>query len=350
MGVVRTVPVADAALATALFGAVAVAGVALLVFHAARGLVPSVAGRVVLSAATVLLPLATVELLDNIVNVPWWLLFACFWVLLWRPVTVGGKIVAFVVCFLAAASDPIAAVFLPIAVARTLSLPKVSEQWATMGLVSGLVFQVYPIVWGTPFSTHSSSANLLPLLATQVWVQSLTGAQFARSVASDASYIGVTLGVVVVVAVFAVAVRQRDRGVQLLALAGVVTGTVLFLFETWYRAAIYGSRYAAVPVLLLLSALIAVLGSPRFTPRYRNVFVLLCCLVLVPGWILGFRADNARAAGPQWGEQIQLAARTCARSHERAAVIAITPAPWTTQLACWALRPGAVRADPRSSP
>jgi hypothetical protein len=350
MGVVRLVPIADAALATALFGAVAVAGVALIVFHAARGLVPSVAGRVVLSAATVLLPLATIELLDNVVNVPWWLLFACFWVLLWRPVTLGGKIVALVVCFLTAASDPVAAVFLPVAAARTVALPRVAEQWATTGLVSGLVFQVYPIVWGTSLPSHSSSANLLPLLATQVWVQSLTGVQFARAVGSDASYVGVTLGFVVVVAVLALAWRQRDRGVRLLALAGVLTGTVLFLVETWFRGpTLYGTRYAAVPVLLLLSVLIASLSSPGVATRYRTAFVLVCCLVLAPGWVLGFRFANARAAGPQWGEQIEVAAHTCARSHVYAAVVPITPPPWTMRLACWALRPAA-RADPRSSP
>jgi hypothetical protein len=229
-------------------------------------------------------------------------------------------------------------------------LPRAAEQWATIGLLCGLVFQVYAIVWGTPYSSHSSSANLLPLLATQVWVQSLTGVQFARSVASDASYIGVTLGVVVVAAVLALALRQRDRGVQLLAVVSVLTGTLLFLFETWYRGpTLYGTRYAAVPVLLLLSALIASLSSPALGARYRNVLVVACCLVLAPGWVLGFRFDNARAAGPQWGQQIEVAARTCARSHAYAAVIPITPPPWTIRLACWVVRPGA-RADPRSPP
>ena len=32
-----------------------------------------------------LLPVANVELLNNLVNVPWWLFFAAFWALLWRP-------------------------------------------------------------------------------------------------------------------------------------------------------------------------------------------------------------------------------------------------------------------------
>jgi hypothetical protein len=229
-----------------------------------------------------------------------------------------------------------------------VALPRVAEQWATIGLVSGLVFQVYPIVWGTPLSTHSSGADLLPLLATQVWVQSLGGVQLAHSVASDASYVGVTLGVVVVAGTVALAYRQRDRGVQLLALACVVIGTPMFLFEAWYRAAIYGSRYAAVPVLLLLSALLAAVSSSGFTSRYRNLFVAVCCLVLVPGWVLGFRSVNARSAGPQWGQQIEMAARRCARPHVLAAVVPITPPPWTIRLDCWALRPAA-RADPRSS-
>ncbi len=338
MGVVRYVPIADAASVIAVFGAAAVAGVALVVFHAARGLIPSVAGRVVLTGATVLLPLATIELLDNIVNVPWWLLFGCFWVLLWRPVSVGGKIVAFVGCFLAAASNPVAAVFLVVVAARALALPRLAEHWASVGLLAGLAFQVYPIVTGTPAPTHSSAANLFPLLTTQVWVESLTGVQFANAVATDASYVGETLGVVVVVCVIAIAFGQRDRGVRALAVTSLLVGTLMFVFEAWYRGPeLYGPRYAAVPVLLLLSALIAAVSSPSLTTRYRTAFVIVCFLALVPGWVLGFRFDNARSAGPLWGQQVQVATRSCARSEMKTVVVTITPG-WVMRVPCADLR------------
>ena len=80
-----------------------------------------------------LLPVATSELLDNMVNLPWWLFFAAFWAFLWRPQTAAGRVVAGAVCFLATASEPLVALFVPLAVVRALVLRPLREHAAAAG-------------------------------------------------------------------------------------------------------------------------------------------------------------------------------------------------------------------------
>ena len=76
---VHFVPVADVSTLFALVGAVSLGAICCLVFHMARGHIAAPGLRALLAAGMVLLPVANVELLDNLVNVPWWLFFAAFW-------------------------------------------------------------------------------------------------------------------------------------------------------------------------------------------------------------------------------------------------------------------------------
>ena len=94
-----------------------------------------------LAAAVILLPVANTELLDNLVNVPWWLFFAAFWALLWRPRSLSGQVVAALMCFLAAASQPLVGLFLPLAAVRAVSLREPQEQAGGVGLLLGLAYQ-----------------------------------------------------------------------------------------------------------------------------------------------------------------------------------------------------------------
>jgi hypothetical protein len=83
-------PLRDAAAAFAISGALVTTGCALFIFHASAGHVRSAVLRVVLALAVVLLPVAPLEIADSGVNSPWYLLFALFWAVLWRPGTRPG--------------------------------------------------------------------------------------------------------------------------------------------------------------------------------------------------------------------------------------------------------------------
>ncbi len=140
------VPPVDVATTLALTGAISLAGLACLVFHMSKGHIATPAIRALLPVAMVLLPVANTELLNNLVNVPWWLFFAAFWALLWRPRSAAGLAGAAAVCFLAAASEPLVALFLPVAVARAVSVRNIADQAPGAGLLLGLVYQAAVIV------------------------------------------------------------------------------------------------------------------------------------------------------------------------------------------------------------
>ena len=69
----------------AISGAAIVAGCALMVWCASAGHIHSPYLRATLAAMVVLLPIVGVETLDNVTNSIWFLFFAAFWILLWRP-------------------------------------------------------------------------------------------------------------------------------------------------------------------------------------------------------------------------------------------------------------------------
>ena len=83
-------PLRDVPTAVALAGAMGLALVSCVVFHTARGHIASPALRALLVGSMVMLPVAVVEMLDNLVNLPWWIFFAAFWALLWRPAARGA--------------------------------------------------------------------------------------------------------------------------------------------------------------------------------------------------------------------------------------------------------------------
>ena len=139
--VARATPVADVALVVALLGAGGwlPSGALCSIWPAATYLGPL---RALLVVAMVLLPVANYELLDNLVHLPWWLFFGAFWALLWRPRGRSGAAVAAVVCALAAASEPLVGLQVPLAVARYFCLRRPFEQAAGTGLLAGLAFQL----------------------------------------------------------------------------------------------------------------------------------------------------------------------------------------------------------------
>ena len=151
----RLVPPADVSTLLAIIGALSLGGLACLVFHMARGHIVSPGLRALLVAGMVLLPVANVELLNNVVNVPWWLFFAAFWALLWRPRSWPGRACAAGICFVAAASEALVGPFLPLAAVRVVALRQTREQAPGAGLLLGLVYQAAVILPSGPKALSS---------------------------------------------------------------------------------------------------------------------------------------------------------------------------------------------------
>ena len=100
--VVARFPFRDADAGSAVAGAVTASCCAVFVFHASAGHIRTPALRALLAVSVLLLPTALYEITDGDVNTIWYLLFATFWALLWRPRSRAGRALAGLVCLLTA--------------------------------------------------------------------------------------------------------------------------------------------------------------------------------------------------------------------------------------------------------
>src|SRR6266487_989502 len=139
---VTTLPLGDAAAGFAVAGALAAACCAVFTFRACAGHVRRPALRAVLAAGVVLLPTALIEVANSGIDVPWYLMFAVFWALLWRPRSGAGITVAALIGMAAMSSQILTALYAPLAAARVIALPRAREQAVTFGLLAGGALQV----------------------------------------------------------------------------------------------------------------------------------------------------------------------------------------------------------------
>ncbi len=266
--VARLFPPADAAATFALTGALSVAAVACFVFHAAKGHIAFLPLRALLAAAVILLPVANTELLDNLVNVPWWLFFGAFWALLWRPRSFSGQVVAALVCFLAAASEPLVALFLPLGAVRAVSLRDPQEQAGGAGLLMGLVYQA-AVVLPAGTKALSSSGSLHGI--GQSFALRAGGGLFGGVKGADWLFhhrgLGVALGVVALCVLVLAALGTGSARVRLFTLVAGCYSFGCYVTPVWLRGVAQAveqwpvqvaGRYQAVPLLMLTSVVLVV--------------------------------------------------------------------------------------------
>jgi hypothetical protein len=369
--VARLAQPAQAAEILAIAGAFSLAAIACLVFHMARSHIASPALRALLVAAMVLLPVASGELLDNIVNVPWWLFFASFWALLWSPQTTVGRATAGLVCFLAAASEPLVGLFLPLSVARALALRNARDQGPTAGLVLGLAYQAVVIMrsGGSIGPSTRSLQGVGQSFAIGVGLGVVSGEKATDWLLAHDRQIAVALGALVLCLLLAIGVLYvRSPRVRLFTLVAIGFSVACYIVPVWLRDVApvldvspvqVGGRYRAVPLLLLLSAFFVMAdhlakersisrgGAPIRRPAHRAsnlaassgrrrhaAAVVVCAAVLCPAWVVDFRDSNQRSASPSWSSQVVKATARCRRAPTTVVLLAIDPPGWSVSLAC----------------
>jgi hypothetical protein len=345
-------PVRDASTVIALTGDVLLGLMVLLVFHAARGHLPSLVPRCVLALSMILLPLATAELLSDVVDIGWWMLFAGFWVLLWRPQAAWERWLAAAFMFVAAMTEPITAVFLPLVLARAVALPRWRDNTASAGLVAGLLLQsVCILTAGATTNPPSSVHGVFTLFFLRVGTGSIGGVHLTNSlVLAGAQSTGVVFGIAIFAAAAVLVVWSGSRRLYLFAAFALAFAAVTFGFEIWDRGLApeiidatvdAGSRYAQTPQLLLLSVFIVVAAAATGTKGRRAppLALLLVVVALVPAWLVDFHALNGRAAGPAWPAEVALATQRCATTNATSETLPITPATWKITIPCRSLQP-----------
>ena len=268
------VPIADAPAATSTLAALTAAISGLAVWVASAAHIRSPYLRLALAAATVLAPVSGLESTDSGSYASWYLLFASFWLLLWRPRTDWGAGLASALIIVTALSNATVWFLIPIVVLRAIAIRDRRDAILVASFALGSVIQV-PVAL-----THGQMAE--PTWSPDVW------SAYAQRVI-DGAALGLRLGGIAWRELgwpFLCSVPRPGRGrvggrdpaggappARALAVVAIATSIVMFFAIAYqrdvgttiawqsgeYSGAV--SRYVIVPALLLLSAALALIDS-----------------------------------------------------------------------------------------
>ena len=348
-------PLRDAAAAFAVVGALVTTGCALFIFHASAGHVRSGVLRLVLASAVVLLPVAQLEIADSGVNSPWYLLFALFWAVLWRPGTRAGMAGAAAVGFLTAASTTMSVIFAPLLLARVIALPRLREHAVTVGWAAGCLLQVPYVVanLGSAQSRAAHPASPGPVLAFYGHgvVLPALGWHLAWRLQAVAGRNGATLIIgTILAAVFGWALLTQRGQVRVFVVAALITGFGCTAFGATLKPGVTtttatansesGSRYTTLPIFLIETAAVVAVGSfiCHGQHRLRTVAAVTALAgVLSVGWVTDFRYQGWRGSTINWPPMATAWLDACQRTPD--GVIREPTAPWVRPaIPCASLR------------
>jgi hypothetical protein len=343
-------PASWVAAAAAILGSSVAALLALFVYRSTRGWIATIPFRLAVPLMMVLAPALQWENTGNLVNLIWGLVAAVPWALVSRrtkPTDVGLRVVVVV---LAALSQPLSAVFVPIAVLVWWRRRSRESLIVGLSFIAGLAAQAMVMVFagGREASTPISVKELGRLISTE-FVGSFVVGNAYQQLWRDLGKTFAVLAVVVTMIVFAVAwvgatrPARRLSGVLLYA-AGVTAVLPLLTNRTPIplvegQLAGNGGRYIVLPVIMIVGALTVLLDFPDAS-RNRTVAVVgrwifaVQLLVLV---VLGFRVASPRGLGPQWTTQVRAAEAICNDPRTPAGtVVSVGTAPpgWSVSVTC----------------
>jgi hypothetical protein len=354
---VALLPIRDAAVGFAVGGAIVASGCGLFAYHASAGHISSRWLRALAGLSIVLLPVAPLELADNGLCTPWYLLIALFWAILWRPATRAGVWVGGLVGFFAAASSSLTLVFAPLVLARALAVPwRTREHGVTAGWAAGSLVELYFILTSHLSRTVTGKpAYVVPFLTHYVILPAL-GWHLSWDLrnAIGLNNASLLMGGLIVLILILIVVTQavRCRVFVVTAVVFSLVFTVISAASRWggpnqvLTVAIeHGARYSAMPILLLDAALIVAADAclRRWRPR-RLALAATAALVavLAVGWVWDFRYPVNRVDGPAWTLTADAWLRQC--EHDPAGSITVTfpdywgRAPLATTFSCASLR------------
>ena len=324
----------------------------LIVFVASRGLIESPYLRGGLALLTVLAPVGGLESTASAAYVPWYMLFATFWILLWRPRTTLVALGAGVFALLTGMSSPGVWFFIPLALLRTLAFRDGRDALLLAGYWAGVIVQV-------PVLALNDETAVTPLWTHDIWTDYLQ-----RVV--DGAILGLRLGgkawehlgwplliVLTILAAIALAygVSRTNLSARLLALIAIPTSLVMFVVSVYQRAVgvemlwISGDyieaagRYAIVPALLLVSVAAVMLDrrSRRREDESRPAWLVYGAVALALVVVaVSFPVGNVETRGaPPWEAALDHGAEVCATEPGATeAPVPTSPPGWGLDVPC----------------
>jgi hypothetical protein len=332
----------DAPVAISVLSAMVVSLSGLAVWFATAGHIRNPYLRATLATLTVLVPVSGLESLDSAAYVPWYMLFATFWILLWRPGTLVGTALASLFVFATALSSPGVWFFSPLAALRAIAIRDRRDIAIVSSFTLGAVIQIPVValnhqqVYDPAWTNDILTAYLQRVLSGAAFGQHLGGSAWA--------HLGWPFLVILFLCTAAgliIGLRRSNPGTRYLAAVAIPTSFAMFLVSLYQRAVgtemvwpagTYNGtagRYVIVPALLLVSvAVVLVDARSRSKARPGRASWLWggTIALLWIGIATSFDMRNIAARGiPAWDDALRSAAKSCAAQKRPEAEIAISP-------------------------
>jgi len=353
------VPLHDAALAMNLTTVIIIALSGLAIWFASAGLIHSPYLRALLVALMVLCPVSSIETVGSPTSVAWYTSFAVFWLLLWRPRSTWSAGLGGLLILATGLSTPATLFFIPIAALRAIAIRGRRDALIVGSFALAAAIQVPAMLFNDEQVTNS------------LWTGSIVTAFLQRAV--DGSILGLKLSgstwvdwgwpfliaIVAALLIYLAVMSLRSSSGRLFAAIAVATSVVMFLASAYTRAIgdviswhggvynNYGDRYAMVPALLLVSAVLVLLDTHYRSSRSRSsrgrppILALGIAAVLLLSLITSFDIRGAIGrGGPPWDESLRTATAKCERRDLTEVLVYTAPAGWSVPVSCSSLTPG----------
>lgn len=358
-------PLEDAAAAISILSALVVALSGLAVWFAAAGHIRNPYLRGTLVALTVLTPVASLESIDSAAYVAWYMLFATFWLLLWRPRTTWGAALGGLFVLATALSSPGVWFFLPLAALRALAVRDRRDLTILGAYFLGGAIQI-------PVLAANQGDTVDPSWSSEIWAayvqRVVDGAAFGQELGGSLwAHLGVPFLVALCAAaavVLIVLLRRSGPAGRWLAAIAIPTSLFLFVVSVYQRAVGSdmgwgagtfggaGGRYTIVPALLLVSAALALIeDSPwkRRRPGGLSLAGLAATAVLLVSLIASFdERDVATRGTPPWEGALRGAAAQCATENLPEVMVPTSPPSFGMQVPCGRIEDLAERPPARN--
>jgi hypothetical protein len=349
-------PLSWAAAVLSISSALIIGLLVVLVYCATEPFFPGVGiGRIARLAVSVPILIAPVaenrfaEVYDRPVCLHFFAMYAMFWVLLWSPATVRGRVAALLTTVLTGVSTILVIGLLPLAAVRLIARRDRYSIALSALVFGGSLFQALGVWTGVAVRGTGSAMHLDPYWVLRTFAgwglpTSVLGFRATRGI-SGADVGGgaaqhwpvVALAWLLVVAVVLGAWLGARRGWlrpqwTLAAAAGI--GAVWLYALTAVANGDITYRYLVPVSLLLYAGAVALLwpaprpARPVVSPRVAGFAVLVLGVLVAAGFNYRW-TDTNRAHAPLWTDQVRLASQACRAEPELDEVIVRGgPLPW----------------------
>ncbi|WP_144022988.1 hypothetical protein [Asanoa hainanensis] len=293
--------------------------------------------RLLVAVPVVMVPVAHTQADNDIATVQFFAFYAMFWAVLWRPRTIGGKVVAILPVLYAGSCSILPVMLLPLLALRLWFVRDWVTRLMALGALAGLALQGFFTVTGRTSRDGIGDPDYNPIfllkeyagtaipraLFGEKWLggpgTTVTGAVAPLSIGTAAHIVLALVAWAIVAAIVLLALRRMTRPHWPLAIAAVGVGGLFFAISVgsfgWTQP-----RYVIPVALLFYVALAALLRpAPRAEsdnavarPRLASrVPVLAFVVLLAVVCAVNLRGPNGRSASQPWTETVRQAHAYC---------------------------------------